>query len=69
MPEPIVIGWEEWKASRSAKRENLKRLGLQAPSRRETDYGKTGSRLRKAFGGRRVPLCLDIRADEGIGSS
>jgi len=58
MPEPIVFGWEEWKASRAAKRDNLKRLGLQTPSRRETDYGKSGQRLRKAFGGQRAPLRL-----------
>jgi len=51
----IVIGWDEWLASRAAKRENLRRLGLDAPSRRTTDYGTSGRRLRAAFGGLRVP--------------
>jgi len=51
----IVIGWDEWLASRAAKRENLRRLGLDAPSRRTTDYGTSGHRLRKAFGGERAP--------------
>jgi len=53
--EGIVIGWEEWRASRAAKRANLRRLGLDAPSRRTTDYGNAGRRLRNAFGGARVP--------------
>jgi len=51
----MVIGWEEWLASRSAKRANLRRLGLDAPSRRETDHGTDGERLRRAFAGHRVP--------------
>jgi len=50
-----VMSWEAWQASREAKRANLRRLGLDAPSRRETDYGTSGRRLRKAFGGERVP--------------
>jgi len=55
MRDEIVISWDEWKASRAAKRANLERLGLSAPSRRETDYGKAGARLRNAFAGRRAP--------------
>ena len=55
MREPIVISWEEWKASRAAKRENLRRLGLDAPSRRTSAIGSQEKRLQQAFGGRRVP--------------
>ena len=56
MREPIVISWEEWKASRAAKRENLRRLGLDAPSRRASAIGSQEKRLQQAFGGRRVPM-------------
>ena len=55
MREGDVMTWTEWQASRRTKRANLARLGLDAPSRRETDYGTAGERLRKAFGGSRVP--------------
>jgi len=55
----IVMGWDEWRASREAKRENLRRLGIDAPSRRSTDYGTAGHRLRAAFGGERVPRLCD----------
>jgi len=55
MREEIVMTWDEWRASRTAKHANLRRLGLAAPSRRETDYGTSGRRLRKAFGGARCP--------------
>ena len=44
---PICISWEEWKASRAAKRENLRRLGLDAPSRRSEST--SDRRLRAAF--------------------
>jgi len=54
--KPIVIGWEEWKASREAKRVRLKALGLDAPSRRKSGIGSGERRLRKAFGDARVPL-------------
>jgi len=50
-----VISWAEWQMSRAAKRTNLVRLGLDKPSRRVTDFGTAGKRLRKAFDGRRVP--------------
>ena len=53
--EPIVISWEEWKASRAAKRENLQRLGLDAPSRRTSAIGSQERRLQQAFGARRAP--------------
>ena len=53
--ESIVISWEEWKASRTAKRENLQRLGLDAPSRRTSAIGSQERRLQQAFGGRCVP--------------
>jgi len=56
--DEITIGWEEWLASREAKRENLRRLGLAAPSRRETDFGNAGRRLRRAFNGERAPLLV-----------
>lgn len=55
-PRPIVLTWEEWKASRAAKRELLARLGLSAPSRRTAAIGGSQERrLRKAFAGKRVP--------------
>lgn len=53
--EPIVQTWEEWQASRAAKRAILERLGLAAPSRRQSAFGSQEKRLRKAFDGRRVP--------------
>ena len=53
--EPIVITWEEWKASRAAKRENLVRFGVDTPSRRTSGIGKSDQRLRAAFDGERVP--------------
>ena len=49
------IGWEEWLRSREAKREALRRAGLDAPSRRSTSHGTADARLRRAFGGRRAP--------------
>ena len=55
MREEIVMTWAEWQESRAAKRANLARLGLDKPSRRETDYGTAGKRLRKAFDGQRFP--------------
>ena len=55
MREEIVISWSEWLASRKTKRENLRRHGLAAPSRRTTDYGTSGLRLRRVFSGARVP--------------
>lgn len=55
MREGIVTTWAEWQDSRAAKRANLARLGLDMPSRRETDYGMSGKRLRKAFYGQRAP--------------
>jgi len=51
----VVLSWDEWQASRAAKRANLARLGLDAPSRRKTAIGSQEQRLRKAFDGRRVP--------------
>ena len=53
--EPIVLTWEEWLASRAAKRETLKKLGLDAPSRRLSAIGSADRRLRAAFGGKRAP--------------
>ena len=55
MRKEISMAWSEWQESRAAKRANLARLGLDKPSRRETDYGTSGHRLRKAFSGQRVP--------------
>jgi len=53
--EPIVVGWEEWKASRAAKRALLKQHGLDAPSRRKTAYSSSDRRTLAAFGPARVP--------------
>lgn len=55
MPEPLVLGWEEWRASRPAKREMLRRVGLDSPSRRKTVVGTGDIRLRRMFNGARVP--------------
>ena len=51
--EPIRLTWEEWKAGRAAKREALRQLGLDAPSRRSESTADR--RLRAAFGGERAP--------------
>ena len=53
--KPVVIEWDEWRASREAKRARLRALGLDAPSRRTAGYGSAEKRLRKAFAGTRVP--------------
>jgi len=67
MLEEIVMTWAEWQASRVAKRENLARLGLDAPSRRATDFGTSGKRLRKAFDGRRAPsFCAAKDTDRAV---
>lgn len=55
MPKVISMTWAEWLESRAVKRANLARLGFDMPSRRKTDYGTAGRRLRKAFAGQRVP--------------
>ena len=60
MRKVISMSWSEWQESRAAKRANLVRLGLDKPSRRETDYGTAGRRLRKAFSGQRVPQFADL---------
>ena len=51
--EPIRLTWDEWKAARAAKREALRRLGLDAPSRRSEST--SDRRLRAAFDGERAP--------------
>ncbi len=51
--EPIRLTWEEWKAGRAAKREALRQLGLDAPSRRSESTADR--RLRAAFSGERAP--------------
>lgn len=53
--EPIVLSWEEWKASRAAKRAALAVHGLDKPSRRTTAIGSQEKRLRKAFDDKRAP--------------
>lgn len=60
-PAPIRLTWEEWKAARAAKRETLRRLGLDAPSRR--GESTSDRRLRAAFGGERFPAL----ATPGVG--
>ena len=47
--------WEEWLRSREAKRETLRRVGLDAPSRRKTSHSSSERRMRQAFGGLRAP--------------
>lgn len=54
-PDPIVLSWEEWKASRAAKRAALAAHGLDKPSRRKSAIGSQEARLRKAFEGKRAP--------------
>ena len=51
--EPIRLTWDEWKAARAAKREALRQLGVDAPSRRSDST--SDRRLRAAFGGKRAP--------------
>lgn len=51
--EPIRLTWDEWKGARAAKREALRRLGLDTPSRRSESTADR--RLRAAFGGERAP--------------
>jgi len=53
MDKGISVTWEEWKAGREAKRETLRKLGLDSPSRRSSS--SSDKRLRKAFGGKRAP--------------
>lgn len=53
MDKVISVTWKEWKAGREAKRETLRKLGLDSPSRRISS--SSDKRLRKAFGGKRVP--------------
>ena len=55
--EVIRISWEEWKAGRAAKRETLRKLGLDAPSRRPFGHD---NRLRAVFGGERAPTGKEI---------
>jgi hypothetical protein len=52
--EPIRLTWDEWKAARAAKREALRRRGLDAPSRRSEST--SDRRLRAAFDGERAPI-------------
>ena len=59
--EPVRLTWDEWKAARVTKREVLRRLGLDAPSRRTEST--SDRRLRAAFGGERAPLTL-TRGDD-----
>ena len=53
MDKVIAVTWEEWKAGREAKRETLRKRGLDVPSRRSSS--SPDKRLRKAFVGKRVP--------------
>ena len=53
MDEVISVTWEEWKAGREAKREALRKHGLDSPSCRSSS--SSDKHLRKAFGGKRVP--------------
>ena len=53
MDKIIPITWKEWKTGREARRETLRKLGLDATSRRSAS--SSDKHLRKAFGGTRVP--------------
>lgn len=66
MREPIVIEWEEWRASREVKREALRRAGLDAPSRRKSPVGTSDLRLRRAFGGSRVPGWVERTVEDCV---
>ena len=66
MREPIVIEWGDWRASREMKREALRRAGLDAPSRRKTSVGTSDLRLRRAFGGGRVPNWAERTVEECV---
>lgn len=59
MHKVISATWEEWKAGRAAKRETLRKRGLDSPSRRSCS--SSDKRLRKAFGGDRAPDLSDLR--------
>ena len=55
MAEVIRQTWEEWQSSREAKRQNLRDFGLAFSSRRQHAIGSQENRLRRAFGGNRIP--------------
>ncbi len=59
MDKVISVTWEDWKSGREAKRENLRKRGLDSPSRRNSS--SSDKRLRKAFGGKRAPDLSDSR--------
>ena len=66
--EVIRISWEEWKSGRAAKRETLRKLGLDAPSRRPFGHD---NRLRAVFGGERAPTEEELSRefDDAFGGS
>lgn len=47
--------WQEWLDSREAKREVLRKYGVDAPSRRTTSFNTSERFMVKAFGGKRIP--------------
>ena len=51
----MKTGWKDWLAAREAKRAALRRLGLDAPSRRTVSFNASERAMVKAFGGRRIP--------------
>ena len=61
MDKVISYTWEEWKAGREARREALRKLGLDAPSRRSVS--SSDKHLHKAFGGKRAPDFSDPPRD------
>lgn len=58
--------WEEWRLSRAAKRDALRRAGLDAPSRRKTSFNASERRMRQAFGGLRVPAWAEMENREQL---
>lgn len=59
--------WEEWLASREAKRETLRRFGCDAPSRRETSFNTSERHMRETFGGGRIPKWAEPAGGEARG--
>ena len=47
--------WEEWRKSRPAKRETLRKYGCEAPSRRSASLNTSERFMKKHFGGGRIP--------------
>lgn len=60
-----MMSWQEWLDSRDARREALRRYGVDAPSRRSTSFNAAERHMRRAFGGARIPAFAQ-RSAEGV---